>query len=115
MSNEIEAGEYVKTKKGFIGKLINIDTKNEAYYLDCGKCVSLVNIIKHSKNIIDLIEEGDLINKHKVIKVINGFAEGTVEIKLLNNIKIYRNHSEDIKTILTHEQYEQNCYKLKEE
>ena len=46
---EIEVNEYVRTKKVAVGKLIEIDKTATAYYLDCLKCVSLKNIVKHSK------------------------------------------------------------------
>lgn len=71
---EIKVGEYVRFKNGLISKVIECryaeDYKKQfepnnrllcyeknKYWLDnkCG-CVTDINIIKHSKNIIDLIE-----------------------------------------------------------
>ena len=79
---EIEVGEYVRTKKGAVGKLIEIDKKATAYYLDCLKCVSLKNIVKHSKQLIDLIENKDIL-KVRIDKTIMffGIDESTSDIK----------------------------------
>lgn len=62
----IEVGEYVKTHKGDIHKVIGIREEmkkgkriysHKAYYLDSKKgSLTEAFIIKHSKNIIDLIE-----------------------------------------------------------
>ena len=46
---EIKVNEYIRTKKGKIGKLIDIDIKNNAYYLDCKSCVSLEAIKNHKE------------------------------------------------------------------
>ena len=52
----IEVGEYVRTKSGKIDKVIN----NNYYmpqYIECEKSiVNKENIVKHSKDIIDLVE-----------------------------------------------------------
>lgn len=108
---EIKVGEYVRTKNGKIDKVIN----NNYYiseYLECEKgIVDKENILKHSFNIIDLIEVNDLVNGHRVANIKND--EGRVEIGLENDYMInYYIEEQDIKTILTHEQYEINCYKI---
>ena len=71
-------------------------------------------VLKHSKNIIDLIEVGDIVNGEKVTDkyLFNGeklILETTADYK---NVKCLCNG--DIKTILTHEQYENNSYKIGE-
>lgn len=67
---EIEVGEYVRTKDGYIGKLIEINTKAWNYltidvqnevrrdYIYPPNYIYLKNenIKRHDKNIIDLIE-----------------------------------------------------------
>lgn len=113
---EIEVGEYVRTKTGKLDKVIN----NNYYmtqYIGCEKgLVAKANIVKHSKNIIDLIEVGDYVNGYKIDEITdwgvlvhkaNGINKSGFSIPVAQ----YR---EDIETILTHEQYEQNCYKVKE-
>lgn len=101
---EIQVGEYCRTDKGIIFKVDkekkNLDIAN---FLD----VEYGKIVKHSKNIIDLIELGDFINGNKVYKVTNTciYCIGkAVQNKLTVNIQ----------TILTHEQYESNCYRIGE-
>ncbi len=58
--DKIEVGEYVRTKLS-IGKVKSIGgLENElVYFKNCNglKCVEKNEIVKHSKNIIDLIEE----------------------------------------------------------
>lgn len=108
----IEVGEYVRSKKGFIGKLIDIDENNEAYYLDCKRCISLINIVKHFKNIIDLIKVGDYVNGYLIVDKWFDYANNSWHLITESNKHIFL---EDIKTILTKEQFEANCYKVKEE
>lgn len=99
---EIKVGEYFRTENGKIHKW----SKGRTY---TGKN----KIVKHSKNIIDLIEEDDFVNGCKVYE--NHKTYLTVYQKVKNSEVDYNyiNHDE-IKTILTHEQYEQNAYRLEE-
>lgn len=93
----IEVGEYVRTKKGKIFQY----GKGRAYL---GKDNEIVN---HSKNLIDLIEVGDYVNENRVYKITSAciYCVGkAVQNKLTINIE----------TILTKEQYMQNCYKIHE-
>ena len=127
MSNEFEIGEYVRTRSGDIIKA-NIDHENLTItdkgisfnFNDISKMSSFINneIVKHSKDIIDLIELRDFVNGYKVLET---YLDGVTKyIKLSNayskenNYSGVRTYSEDIKTILTHEQYEQNCYKMED-
>lgn len=57
---EIEIGEYVRTHLGTIGKIIGFDRDIEKYITDNFKAFYEVSVYKHSKNIIDLIEERGL-------------------------------------------------------
>lgn len=110
---------YIRTKDGIIDKVIikyngkcNNPKCNERHISCKYNYYNEADIVKHSKNIIDLIEKDDYVNGYKVIKLKDGFADGTMEIVLSNNTIIYRHHSEDIKTILTKEMYAQYCYKV---
>lgn len=71
---EIKVGEYVRTKKYGIKKIEhlavnpNVTVNKYRYYLgldkDGDRCYGVLkttDIIKHSSNIIDLIQEGDII------------------------------------------------------
>lgn len=102
---EIKENEFIRTKTGKIDKVIN-NNYYMSQYIECEKgIVDKENIVNHSKNIIDLIELGDFINGNKVYKVTNTciYCIGkAVQNKLTVNIQ----------TILTHEQYERNCYKI---
>ena len=106
---DIEVGEYVRTKDGKIDKVINSNFYM-GIYVECEKGLYLIkSMVKHSKELIDLIDKDDYVNGYKVIKLKDGFANGTMEIVLSNNTIIYRHHSEDIETILTKEIYMANC------
>lgn len=63
MEEEIEVGEWIRSKDGFIGKVqkINYDNIEKCNYYICEKdnvmaSNYLENIAKHSKQLIDLIE-----------------------------------------------------------
>ena len=98
----IEVGEYIRTKAGLIFKA----TK---YWLSELPAEIIEDIKAHSKNIIDLIEYGDIleifVNDNEIDRVV-------VYGDILQAIKQGDFIAEDIKTILTHEQYEQNSYKV---
>lgn len=123
----IEVGEYVRVD-GQIGKIIDI--------CDCEQCkergylepiIDNHNIyitiydkqhdfhgIKHSKDITDLIEKNDFINGCRVYEV---EEKGITVYQKVEHSSIDYNWitADEIKTILTKEQYEANCYKVKEE
>lgn len=79
------------------------------------KIIKTTEIVKHSKQLIDLIEVGDLVNGYKVINVINEVpcpSGKCVDIDSSKDSSECTLWEEDIKTILTKEQYEANCYKV---
>ena len=120
---EIKVGRYGRTNLGdiFIFAWLEIDGKrvenkvilgdgqkitNDFYYFAKGE-----RIVKHSKNIIDLIEEGDYVNGYKVFQ-----KEGTLlttkgdGINRSGYIIPISQYGEDIKSIVTKEQFEQMKY-----
>lgn len=125
---EIEIGEYVRTKDGYIAKAVERDTTNWLFFDNsimeiCGDRFITLNpleqkeiVVAHSKNIIDLLEEGDFVNGYKVIEIgeyepIGDVLQKYLKIdcsKLFNVI-----YEKDIKTILTKEQMEANQYVVK--
>ena len=116
---EIKENEFIRTKTGKIDKVIN-NNYYMSQYIECEKrIVEKENIVKHIFNIINLIEINDIVNEslvvdlYKILKDINKPEEGMTEIIYLENGQEI-NKSNEIKTILTHEQYERNCYKAKE-
>ena len=101
----IEVGEYVRTKNGKIDKIIN----NNCYmpqYIECEK--SLVykeDIVKHSKIISEVVEVGDYVNGKLIHKIDKG--ENYCYL-YYGNCKTFVDYQ--IKTVLTKEKYEANCY-----
>ena len=114
----IEVGEYVRTNE-IIGKVEQIC--NRLIWLEDGSSYSLTNKeIKHSKNIIDLLEVGDILE----IELSEEFVEkedkkiltqiGAVYTKETLQKDIDNGIITKILTILTKEQYEQNCFKIEQ-
>ena len=120
---DIEVNEYVRTNKGVIGKLISETlsypepsewilkaNNNKIVIVECNDYP-----VKHSKQLIDLIKKGDIVNGYRVINVTN---EGICPSGKCIDIDSSKDSSEctlweeDIKTILTKEQYMANCYKV---
>lgn len=111
---DIEANEYVRTNGGHIGIFQKYEEEGISQWftmLQNGTLYTTATkaIVKHSKNIIDLIEVGDYVNG-KYVKEINQYKDGKSIIALIGIID-----EKNIKTILTHEQYNANCYKVKGE
>ena len=104
---KIEIGEYVRTKNGKIYKVIN----NNYYmpqYIECEKgIVDKENIVNHSKIISEVVEVGDYVNGYKVIAKSD---DGYIEILTDDIEQGELLEEQDIKTILTKEQYQENCY-----
>lgn len=105
----IEVGEWVRSKIGSIGKVTKIED-GKFLYEDKSLITFIDNVVKHSKNIIDLIEVGDIVNKSEVYEI--GQSENGQ--KWIHTCRGFLYYEEDLEkvTILTHEQYEQNCYKV---
>ena len=117
---DIKVGEYIRTKDGEILKIDSFekDCKNiNCVCFTTGEIYTqeLLNeiIVKHSKNIIDLIEVGDIVNKSEVYEI-GQSEDGQKWIHTYQGILYYE---EDLQkaTILTHELYNANCYKVKGE
>lgn len=110
---DIEANEYVRTNGGHIGIFQKYEEEGISQWftmLQNGTLYTTATkaIVKHSKNIIDLIEVRDYVNG-KYVKEINQYKDGKSIIALIGIID-----EKNIKTILTHEQYNANCYKIEQ-
>lgn len=111
----IKVGEYVRTNRG-IGKVLEVKTvqfemygqHDVVYKIDiCPRMyITKTNILKHSPNIIDLIEVGDIVNNGYIYEI-GSTEDGGKWVHNLNGLLLFE---KDIKTILTHEQYQANCY-----
>jgi len=129
-NKEIQVGEYVRTNnvRG-IKKVARINeeaTVNRYLFIDgydhsdtIYGIIRTDQITKHSFNLMDLIEDGDHVNGHLVVgfneKVdINGYKYKEIEVESDHLI----NHSfklEDIKSIVTKEQFKAMEYKVGDE
>lgn len=126
---KIEVGGYVRTKD----KILKVDsfekdnrnikcvcfTTGEIYTLELLDEIT----VKHSKNIIDLIEVGDYVNGYRVLAIEDSIYKNSKRILIYKNNKekyerwMYiqeydgKIHTQDdIVEILTKEQYKANCY-----
>ena len=113
MNRELKVEDYIRTKKGWIAKIVNINDFREpsmkygveaSYLKDIG-FIGDEDIKISSPNIIDLIEVGDYVNGRLVFDI-NGtlFAQ---EIGALEDIII--------KSVVTHEQFESMEYRVESE
>ena len=138
--SEIGIGEYVRTETGFIRRIKSVD-KTEAtekcpvnmYWCNLDKPIKILKEcskdtiyaiemsdakkLKHSNNILDLIEVEDIIryriNNISTTLETKGYIEGVVDIsdeEMLQRIKSDKNYN--ILEILTREQYMANCFKV---
>lgn len=105
----IEVGEYVRTFNGLIGKVIELtDSGNYVIRTYNGAEYVVRAVIKnHSKNIIDLIEVGDIVH---TIDVLNEDIVYIWSEEYLKALKEDLNNGIKLVDILTFEQYTNNCY-----
>lgn len=120
---EISIGEYVRTNNHGIKRIDTIwenKTVNKYGYevgseWD-GKLYSIIkttDIVKHSKNIIDLIEKNDYVNGCKVYRVEKNIITVYQEVE---EQPVDYNYimKDDIKSIITKEQIKQIEFRIKE-
>ena len=116
---EIMIEEYIRDREGNITKIqntLNLFKDVKLYLGEDGYQYSDNAIIKHSKNLIDLIEKDDYVNGRKVkhIAMFEGFPDypKLIFVDETHLIPDDTCKNEDIKTILTKESYMANCYKV---
>ena len=112
----LELNEYIRTKGGIIAKVIGVQSGGiEKYYfdkevIDNFKELTQIGaenvVLKHSFNIIDLIEEGDFINS---VLVTQSYLDN---IKYLAKEIVKNNYG--IKSIVTKEQFKAMEYVIRE-
>ena len=118
--DEIKENEFVRTKDGIIDKIFKFDEILNEYWCEKGLVIDpenkigthLKDIVNHSFNIKELIEEGDIVNESLIVykgKVASGKEKLLVGNHIINGMPL---EVANIKTILTKEQYERNCYRL---
>lgn len=117
---KINVGDYVRTKTGHIGKVIDFRNDPTDYYFNCyetnitetgfiDKFVTEYSDIKSNLSIIDLIEVGDIVINQlgEIIRITSGNID-----ELKDYWKICEN---PIKSIVTKEQFEEMQYIVKED
>lgn len=120
----MKVGEYVRTKNGEIGKLVNV----EIYYVlgqddkDKFSCVLFNN--SYVPCIVSndfIIKKGQLIYLIEVGDYVNGLKVDEIDEKGIYNYNSYdgwriniASCNEDIKSIVTHEQFSQMEYRIGE-
>lgn len=121
----MKVGDYVRTKKGEIGKIIGYVDEPTDYYFDCYVTTLKTNFtdtyiteydnnIKSSPNIIDLIEENDFINGMRITEIKsnkNGVLKCMVDSDYEFITTILNN---EIESVLTKQQFSQMEYKVGE-
>lgn len=108
---EIEVNDYVRTEFGNIGKFYRpASESSDVYYIYINKDGNKISsrydsIVKHSNNIIDLIEIGD------ILRVFDNLSETEEKVNIFDD-EMLKAVKEDIKdnnykilSILTHEQF----------
>ena len=119
MKDKIEVEEYVRFNNGEIGKVIDIkENPSRIVYSEYGEIGLISDIVNHSKQPIDLIEDKDIVE----IELSEEFVEKKDKKKLIQKGDIYTKETlqKDIDngiiirilTILSYNQYMSNCYKV---
>lgn len=106
---DIKVGEYVRTKSG---KIDIFKEKDENYmFARCQKNTYWIfDITKHSKNLRDIIEVGDIVFIQDVLN--NDFVY-IYDDEMLKAVREDIEEGLEITEVLTHEQYNANCYKVR--
>lgn len=129
MEDKIQIEEYVRTKEGFIYRIedgeeffedsvdvgIGIIPDVEGKWVDKEHLnyIDKRDIKKHSKNLMDLIENKDILKVKTDGEVLFlGVDENTLDIKYKEIIEDIKNGDYQLLEILTYEQFEQNSYKV---
>ena len=117
---KLEVGKFVRTKDGIIAKVDYIDDNtiffDKDLYRTYGDSINflekdnLEKIVKASYNIIDILEEGDYVNWHRVEEIDFENEEIFTDSEYYCGIVEFCN----IKSVITHEQMEQMAYKVEE-
>ena len=112
---EIPKTEYIYQRyNGIITKYI----VDEEYYTDVKTGIATkkdetILLGKISENIIDLIEVGDILELKEGNSICYlGLRKNQITVNYLDLIESIKNKDCKLLSILTHEQYEANCYKV---
>lgn len=112
---EISIGDYVRSWNGTIGKVTRIEEGRFLY--DNKELICFIgSVVKHSKDIIDLIQKDDYVNGHLVIHKYTDTYYGQVILieKALAEAEEKFLKNKDIKSVITAEQIKQIEFRIKE-
>ena len=120
VQDNIKKDDYARLNIGQIVKVIGIRENNlnkKAIYYNVFNedWFDAMAVENFSDNLIDLLEVGDYVNGRVVVAVDYNKQNICLLIPLTDtkaNTNIMWYGYEDIRTILTHEQFEANCYKV---
>lgn len=112
VQDNIKKDDYAKLNTGQIVKVIGIRENNlnkkaiyyNVYNEDWFDAMAVENF---SDNLIDLIEVGDYVNLERILDITDDYIRTTETIH--NKFWLAKN----IYSILTHQQFEANCYKVR--
>lgn len=104
LRQKIKNGDYIRTADGIIGQIANNFMENTKMKLKDGSVINALKIVKHSQNIIDIIEVGDYVNGKYVYDVFEAVTTGGKLVKVDCMRGYYK--PEEIEEIVTHEQFE---------
>ena len=113
----MKIGDYVRTKYGKIGRISNLAVDYSSELILCEEDsipFAKHQIIKHKEKLIDLIEKGDYVNGCKVLFIDKDLV-GIKNVKCIDNTEERKTfYNEDIKSIVTKEQFESMEYRIGE-
>ena len=109
---EIKVNEYVRLRNGDVTRVKAINEKTFKCKFHKVNCELFIDfIVKHSSNIIDLIEIGDYVNGKLIHNKFGNPKNGELMI-IYGNGKHFDN--KNIKTVVTKEQFANAEYRLEE-
>lgn len=122
----MRAGDYVRTKNGYICKIININDFREPsmkYSVDVNYLKDIVfirdeDILKSSPNIIDLIEVGDILKfkddkNYEEVQYIDKDKIYLTDFIYYSGLQEYKEEmQQDMEWVITHEQIENIKYEV---
>lgn len=112
---DIKVGDYIRTELGYTGKVQSVNMFNADLYRTNNGTYSKEEIVKHSFNIIDLIEVGDYVNGHLVVDLDkNIYNQKLVITEVDGKDGAIRHHylEKSIKSIVTKEQFQNVSYEV---
>lgn len=115
---KIEKGEFVRivqARRSMISKVYDVKVGETELIYKKYFCIvegieewfTSEDIVKHSSNILDVLEKGDYVNGYKVVHITGYY----VQVESNHNYDLCFEEDE-IEDILTHEMYEKKCFRM---